>query len=137
MQRQDLTILVIDDEQAVVDLTTTVLTEEGFAVLGTTDPDEALRLVEEMDSIKVLISDVMMPKMAGPEIVRMAQRIRQGRLRVLFVTGGFDGVRFRQTDRILQKPWSCAELLTEIRTLLADIPRCEPWSGPERRRSAA
>jgi DNA-binding response OmpR family regulator len=79
----------------------------------------------------------MMPKATGPEVVRRAQRIRRGTLRVLFMTGGFEGVRFRQTDRILEKPWSSEELIAEIRQLLSDVPQRVEWHGPERRRHAA
>lgn len=123
-------MLVVDDDEGVVALTMTILNAAGFPTLGTTNPDEALRLIETNRSIKVLISDVMMPGITGPEIVRRAQRIRHGELRVLFMTGGFDGgVRFRQADRILKKPWTCEELLREVREILADM----PWAGPERR----
>jgi CheY-like chemotaxis protein len=137
MLPEGITILVVDDEPAIVDLTTQILTEAGFPALGTTDPDEALRLIETIPSIQVLLSDVMMPKVTGPEVVRLAQRIRHGGLRVLFMTGGFDGVRFRQTDRILEKPWSSEELVHEVRQILSDAPQRVVWDGPERRQPAA
>lgn len=126
-------ILVVDDDEALVALTMTILNSAGFPTLGTTNPNEALRLIESNPSLKVLISDVMMPGTTGPEIVRRAQRIRHGELRVLFMTGGFDDVRFRQADRILEKPWSCEELLREVRQILSDVPSGMPWDGPERR----
>jgi two-component system cell cycle sensor histidine kinase/response regulator CckA len=137
MQETDSTILVVDDEQALVDLTTAILNEAGFTALGTTDPDEALRMVETDDSIGVLLSDVMMPKATGPELVRRAQRIRSGALRILFMSGGFDNVRFRQTDRILEKPWTRKELLGEIRGVFSKSPPKTKWHGPERRKRAA
>ena len=129
--------MVVDDEQSIVELTTTILSQEGFSVIGTTDPEEALQWIEREPSIDVLISDVMMGDTTGPEIVRRAQRIRDRKLRVLFMTGGFDGVRFRQTDRILQKPWSGAELVGEVRRVLSDLPEHAAWNGPERRNPAA
>jgi two-component system cell cycle sensor histidine kinase/response regulator CckA len=137
MQQTDSTILVVDDEQALVDLTTAILNNAGFTALGTTDPDEALRMVEHDDSIGVLLSDVMMPKATGPELVRRAQRIRSGDLRILFMSGGFDDVRFRQTDRILEKPWTREELLGEIRRVISKSPPKATWHGPERRKRAA
>jgi CheY-like chemotaxis protein len=127
------TILVIDDEQVIVDLATRILNDAGLPALGTTDPDEGLRLIKTNPSIKVLLSDVMMPKATGPEFVRRAQRMRNGDLRILFMTGGFDGVRFRHTDRILEKPWSCEELVNAIRGALSDMPELVAWDGPERR----
>jgi DNA-binding response OmpR family regulator len=80
-----------------------------------------------------LLSDVMMPKVMGPEVVRRAQRMRHGDLRILFMTGGFDGVLLRHTDRILEKPWSCEELVAAIRGALSDMPERVAWDGPERR----
>jgi CheY-like chemotaxis protein len=130
-------ILVVDNEQAIVDVTISVLKQAGFAAVGTTDPEEALRWIETRPGIKLLLSDVMMGDMSGPELVRRAQRIRAGELRVLFMTGGFSGVRVRQTDRILSKPWTSAELISAVQSLLSDEPRSVAWSGPERRRSAA
>jgi len=137
MPEEDFTILVIDDDAAIVEVTTAILNEAGFPARGTTDPDEAIRLVETVVSIRVLLADVMMPKTTGPEIFRRAQRIRNGGLRVLFMTGGFEGVQVRQTDRILEKPWSRGELLREVRRILSEIPQRVPWDGPERRRPAA
>ena len=137
MRQADCTILVIDDDPALADLATAILNDAGFSALGTTDSDEALRLIETNKSIGVLVTDVMMPKITGPEIVRRAQRIRLGDLRVLFMTGGFDGVQLRQTDQILKKPWTSEELITEVRRTLSDAPQRGLWDGPERRRSAA
>jgi len=137
MHSKDIKILVVDDERTIVELTTTILSQEGFSVIGTTDPEEALRWIEKEPSIEVLISDVMLGKTTGPEIVRRAQRIRDRKLRVLFMTGGFDGVRFRQTDRILHKPWNSAELVAELLRVLSDVPKLAAWDGPERRTSAA
>jgi CheY-like chemotaxis protein len=135
--RTAFTILVVDNDPAIVEVTMAILSQAGFPAMGTTDPGEALQLIETRPSIKVLLSDVMMGKTTGPELVRRAQRIRDGELRVLFMTGGFDGVRIRQTDLILAKPWTSVELINAIRGLLAEAPRSVAWSGPERRRSAA
>jgi two-component system cell cycle sensor histidine kinase/response regulator CckA len=139
MDETDSTILVVDDEREIVEMTTTILNRAGFTAVGTTDPEEALRLVKTNRAIKVLLTDVMMPKTTGPELVRRAQRIRRGKLRVLFMSGGFDDVRFRQTDRVLGKPWSSEELLNGIRGILSETPPSVEWNGPERRkhRSAA
>jgi len=130
-------VLVIDDDEALVALATTILNAAGFPTWGTTKPHEALRWIGANPSIKVLISDVMMPEITGPELVRRAQRIRHGRLRVLFMTGGFDGVQFRKADRILEKPWTSEELLHETRRTLSDVPSDVPWDGPERRNRRA
>jgi len=134
MHRIDSAILVIDDNQEIVDLTTTFLSQAGFTTFGTTDPEEAIRLVETNHSIKLVLSDILMPKITGPEFVRRALKSRDGDVRVLFMSGGFKGVRFRQTDRLLDKPLSFKSLAAEIRSILTELPKAPSWEGPERRR---
>jgi CheY-like chemotaxis protein len=128
-------ILIIDDDPDIVELTTSFLTHAGFSVFGTTDPEEAIRLVETNPSIRLVLSDVSMPKLNGPEVVRRALKSRDGDVRVLFMSGGFQGVRFRQTDRFLYKPLIFESLIEAIRSgLAADPPVAASWEGPERRR---
>jgi CheY-like chemotaxis protein len=134
MKTSDLAILVIDDDSQIVDLTTAYLRRAGFTVFGTTNPEEAIRLVETQHSIKLVLSDMSMPGMTGPEFVRRALKLRDGDVRVLFMSGGFEGMRFRQTDRLLDKPLSLKSLVAEIRTTLANPPLLPVWVGPERRR---
>jgi CheY-like chemotaxis protein len=93
--------------------------------------------VETNHSIKLVLSDVTMPKMNGPEVVRRALKSRDGDVKVIFMSGGFEGVRFRQTDRLLCKPLPFESLVREIRSTLADLPSAVAWEGPERRREPA
>jgi len=129
-------ILVIDDEPMIVELMTAALQQGGFTAFGTTDPDEAVRLVETNPSIKLVLSDVMMPTTTGPEVVRRALKLRNDNVRVLFMSGGFGGTRFRQTDRLLDKPMTFKNLLDEVRRTLSEMPVFASWDGPERRRKA-
>jgi len=132
----DSTILVIDDDPNIVELTTSFLKHAGFNVIGTTDPEEAIRLVETDHSIKLVLSDVSMPKLNGPEVVRRALKSRNGDVRVVFMSGGFEGKPFRQTDRFLRKPLTFESLVQEIRSRLAEPAPPISWEGPERRRPA-
>lgn len=132
----DSTILVIDDDPDIVELTTSFLQQAGFNVIGTTDPEEAIRLVETNHAIKLVLSDVSMPKLDGPEVVRRALRTRNGDVRVVFMSGGFEGVPFRQTDRFLRKPLTFELLAREMRSHLDEPAPPVPWEGPERRRQA-
>src|SRR5688572_5657217 len=97
-------VLVIDDDSAIVDLATAILRDEGFPTFGTTDPEEAIHLVKTNHSIKLLLSDVVMPKLTGPDVVRRALKSRVDSVRVVFMSGGFEGISFRRTDRLLDKP---------------------------------
>jgi DNA-binding response OmpR family regulator len=130
----DPTILVIDDDPDIVGITTAVLRQAGFTTFGTSDPDEAIRLVETDPSIKLVLSDLSMPKLTGPEVVRRALRSRESDVRVLFMSGRFEGISFRQTDRLLEKPLSFESLATEIRSALTEARASTSWKGLERRR---
>src|SRR5688572_8319733 len=133
----DSSILIIDDDSDIVSLTKAVLTRAGFNVFGTTDPEEAIRLVETDPSIKLVLSDISMPKLSGPEVVRRALKTRDGDVRVLFMSGGCQDAHFRQTDRFLYKPLMFESLAEEIRSTLTKPPVPVAWDGLERRRRQA
>jgi CheY-like chemotaxis protein len=63
------TILVVDDEQGVVEILAEVLQDEGYAVLKALDGADGLRLAHEHRP-SLVISDVMMPRLSGVELVR-------------------------------------------------------------------
>jgi DNA-binding NtrC family response regulator len=134
MQTKEPAILVVDDDEYIVELATIFLGKAGFTIIGTTDPEEAIRLVETNHSIKIVLSDICMPKLTGPEVIRRAFKVRDD-VRVLFMSGGFTGVQFRQTDRFFRKPLLFDKVVEEIRAVLKEMPPPEAWEGPERRRN--
>lgn len=68
------TILVVDDEQEIADLVEIYLTNDGFEVMKASDGEECLKKLEEHPEIRVIILDVMMPKMDGMETCRRIRR---------------------------------------------------------------
>ena len=64
------TILLAEDELMVRAVTVTILREEGFFVLETSDGDEALRVANQQEGKKIdlLLSDIMMPRMSGIDL---------------------------------------------------------------------
>jgi CheY-like chemotaxis protein len=81
------TILLVEDEVAVLDSTRRILKSMGHHVLATASPKEALKLFEEnMDRIDLLITDVIMPDMNGPELVQALLKLRP-KLKHLFMSG--------------------------------------------------
>jgi PAS domain S-box-containing protein len=77
------TVLLCEDEEGVRHLIEHVLTANGYKVLATDGPLAAL---ERTDMIDVLVTDVIMPDMSGPELARRMHALRPG-LRTLFVSG--------------------------------------------------
>jgi two-component system, cell cycle sensor histidine kinase and response regulator CckA len=84
------TILVVEDEARVRKLICDVLGTRGYAVLEATRGEEALRLARQhKGAIDLLLIDVVMPEMSGPEVAREIGGIRPG-TRVLFMSGYTD-----------------------------------------------
>jgi signal transduction histidine kinase/ActR/RegA family two-component response regulator len=80
------TVLVVEDNLHVQTIATRVLASLGYEVLAASSGEEALRLLEDGRTIDLVVSDVIMPGMTGPELCRqLAERFP--RLRVLFTSG--------------------------------------------------
>lgn len=84
------TILVAEDEEAVRSLISRVLQREGYAVLEARDGEEALRLAHESGvAPDLLLTDIVMPLLGGPELARRLRRDMPG-LRVILMSGYTD-----------------------------------------------
>jgi signal transduction histidine kinase/CheY-like chemotaxis protein len=116
------TLLVVEDEPAVRRAVQRNLERLGYHVLAAHDGEDALRLVEALDGIDLLLSDVVMPGIDGPELA-CRLRARWSDLPVLFVTG-YSADRLARTDavgphdRVLEKPYQFDELARTIRGML-------------------
>jgi CheY-like chemotaxis protein len=117
------TILVVEDEPALLELARTLLERLGYVVLATTDPAEGLRLAKEHPhTIQLLMSDLVMPGMSGLDLWRAVQAVRPG-IRALFVSGYSADVLgagdLAASDvHFLQKPYSLKELGARVREAL-------------------
>ncbi|REJ84202.1 MAG: response regulator [Acidobacteria bacterium] len=109
------TILVVDDEKAILTLAEMTLAEEGHEVVSTTSSSEALEIVDSHEgSIDLFLIDVVMPEMSGPELAEQLTRKRPG-VPVIFFSGYGEaaGVALRKRDagaHYLKKPFSPAKL---------------------------
>jgi len=117
------TILLAEDEDEVRALTREVLERQGYRVLEASDGLQALRRYEvEGDRIDLVLSDVVMPRMSGRELVDRVRAIRPD-MRVLYMSGYTEdaivrhGVRDASTV-LLGKPFAPADLLAKIREVL-------------------
>ena len=117
------TILLVEDEPEVRALTRDVLAQLGYRVLDAADPAEARRLADQQQSaIDLLVTDVVMPQMNGPELAAQLKARSPG-LRVLYVSGyTSDAVSSRGISpsdiALLQKPFTPDELARKLREVL-------------------
>jgi two-component system, cell cycle sensor histidine kinase and response regulator CckA len=117
------TVLLVEDEPMVLELGRHMLEGLGYTVLPVTSPGEAIRLAEAVgDDIDLLVTDVVMPEMNGPELARRLLEAYP-HVRCLFVSGYFaDSAAMREAFAegidFLQKPFSAAELGDRVRRAL-------------------
>ena len=114
-----LTILVVEDDRALRELLRITLESSGYKVLAAADAAEALRLAEPPGrAIALLVSDVMMPGMTGPDLARRLRASRAG-LEVLLVSGySRDSQLLDPRVAFLQKPFRPQALTDMVRGLL-------------------
>jgi two-component system, cell cycle sensor histidine kinase and response regulator CckA len=116
------TILLVEDDEAVRDLTETVLTSYGYKVIVTQDPEHAQSIAETGIEIQLVLTDVVMPSMSGRELVRKLMA-KYPRLRVLYMSGYTDNVIssggvLEAGLAFLQKPFTPAVLAQKVREVL-------------------
>jgi CheY-like chemotaxis protein len=116
-------VLLVEDEAMVRDLLVEALTSAGFQVTSAKHGQEALRLLGENHvTVDILVTDVVMPGLAGPELAARVLEKRPG-IPVLYISGyTSDELGPRATlepwESFLQKPFSPASLIRKIRTAL-------------------
>jgi two-component system cell cycle sensor histidine kinase/response regulator CckA len=121
------TILVVEDESGVRELTREFLKVSGYAVLEAKDGIQALEVAaQHPGAVHLALIDVVMPRMGGAEL---AERIRTARpdTRILFMSGyseyaSIGAASLRSPTPILQKPFSISSLVGKIREVLSEKP---------------
>jgi two-component system, cell cycle sensor histidine kinase and response regulator CckA len=117
------TVLVVEDDAAVLSLSCRTLEAEGYTILCASDPADALRIVERHGGeIHLLLTDVVMPGMSGRELAAQMTARRAG-IRVLYMSGypGDAAVHHGALIRgstFLQKPFSPEHLTRKVRETL-------------------
>jgi DNA-binding NtrC family response regulator len=122
---------VIEDEDAMREVTRRVLLRKGYRVLTARDGVSALELLSGTEEpIQLLLTDVVMPHMLGKDVADRALVLRPG-LRVLYMSGYAQPVLTSQGTlqpgvALIEKPFSQDDLLMMVRAVL-DAP--EPPVG--------
>ncbi|MBA3511325.1 response regulator [Sphingomonas sp.] len=116
------TILLVEDEPMVRGVAERALTRHGYTVITAENGEEALEVLATGEEIALLISDVVMPAMDGPTMVREARKTRPD-LKILFMSGYAEEQLRNSIDidnvAFLPKPFSVQELAEATRRALS------------------
>ena len=111
-------ILVVDDESAVRRFAVRVLEREGYGVREAADGAEALELLKGGITVEVVVSDIVMPRLNGVELMQ-ALSLSHPDLPVILMsghaTGTLDELGIASPCAVLAKPFLSDQLLEEVR----------------------
>ncbi len=119
-------ILVVDDEPAVRRLASAILVRQGYRTLTAAEGREGLAIFQQNRAeIRLVVSDVMMPQMDGPGMLRGLLQM-QPNLKSIVITGLGEEHRVAEAkaagaNAVLHKPFTADQLLTHVRQLLAEL----------------
>jgi len=117
------TILLVEDEEIVRNLSRQILETCGYKVIGAGDGVEALSICQQPDSkFDLLLTDVVMPRMSGRQLAEHLDTLRPD-TKVLFMSGYTDDAIIRQGvievgENFIQKPFTFNALAQKVRELL-------------------
>jgi CheY-like chemotaxis protein len=117
------TILMVEDDPAILDVGRSILEQAGYTVLSTGSPAEAVAIARTHDgTIDLLITDVVMPKMNGRELEQRIASIRPG-IRSLFMSGYTANVIAQhgildEGVNFLQKPFTVKDLIIKVQNTI-------------------
>jgi len=117
------TVLLVEDEDSLRDVVVRLLTDMGYRVLSATNGNEALTLAQNYPGIiNLLVADVVMPEMSGPEVAEKILQSRPG-VPVIFVSGFPKGklenfFEHHAGTILVEKPFTIKTLTMKMREVL-------------------
>ncbi len=122
------TVLLVEDEKDVREVTTLILEQAGYHVLTAPDGEQGLRVFQEhVGEIRIAVLDVVMPRLGGEVLCEKIKSVNPG-LPVIFTSGYsmnlLKDLPLNQKDfRLIHKPYHAHTLLKTLRDLLDASPR--------------
>ncbi len=113
------TVLLVEDDEGIRLLARLALEPHGYTVLAAADGNQALEIGRHhLGPIHVLVTDIQVPGMRGPELAKRLASLRPG-LKVLFMSGGDAGhENLPPKAALLDKPFAIESLARRVRQLL-------------------
>lgn len=136
-----LRVLVVDDEEPIRKFVDRVMRDAGYETKTAGDGPDAIEVARTMSTIDLLLTDVMMPQMAGDELARRLRQHQPG-LKVLYLTGFSDSLfkermTLWQDEAFLDKPCTVKGLLQAVSLLACGQLTSPTETGASAARSAA
>jgi len=120
-QQRPACILVVDDDALVRRFVVASLQSRGFAVLEAGSGQEGLKYFFEKNDIQLVVSDILMPVMSGPEMVQRILKLEPS-VKVMFMTGTDPDKRLLGLSArkylLLHKPFTIDTLLKSVQQCL-------------------
>ena len=113
------TVLLVEDEPGVRSFATNALTMRGFTVLSAADGEEGLEIAKKEDgNIDIIVSDVMMPIMDGPTMLKEMRKANLKKTKVIFASGYSEGLADQlpgEEFSFLPKPFDLVGLVKAVK----------------------
>ena len=117
------TILVVEDTEPVLRVVVSALERAGHNTLVARDPIEALTLVErEQPQIDLLLTDVRMPQLSGPELLVEIRKLLKSPFPVLYMSGHVDGSAGADSispEQLIFKPFRAEEIVAKVESVIS------------------
>ncbi len=118
--------MLVEDDDGIRKLARLMLENQGYQVLAARNAAEAFSLCQhDKEEIHILVTDVVLPKMSGPELAKELKALRPN-MRILFMSGYMDDAVIQHgmidpDTPFLAKPFTSAGLIRKVREVL-DMP---------------
>src|SRR5450631_2177645 len=118
------TILLVEDEEGLRALNARGLTSRGYTVLEAGNGVEAIEVLEKQGDVDLVVSDVVMPEMDGPTLLKELRR-RDPNMKVIFVSGYAEeafqkNLPEQEPYQFLAKPFTLKQLVSKVKETMAD-----------------
>jgi len=117
-------ILLVEDEEGLRALNARGLASRGYTVLEAGNGVEAIEVLEKQGSVDLVVSDVVMPEMDGPTLLKELRR-RDPAVKIIFVSGYAEeafskNLADQEQYAFLAKPFTLKQLVAEVKKTLAE-----------------
>src|SRR5262245_8622899 len=107
-------VLIVDDEELFLTVAMRIISRAGYDVRGVCLPRQALEMVKNEALVAVVLADVVMPDMRGPDLIKEISRISPQTVSVLMTGYTIEFLDLPENVRLLRKPMSAQDLITAV-----------------------